>query len=204
MGRRLRGAAAGRGIVFFPAAAYVVHDARYRLAYGAHASQELAAQGHGYLDSVVPWLGLILAVGFGLFVCRVTRVAAGRGEVRARRPFAAVWPLTSLGLITIYTLQEAIEGILAEGHPGGVEGIFGHGGAWAIPVAVAAGLVIALFLTISHAVIRAISRSLEERAPHDVDAMRSLRPAPVFPARRAPLAEAPCRAPPAWLAADVA
>src|SRR5689334_4348304 len=101
MGGRLRGAAAGRGIVLFPAAAYVVHDARYRLAYGAHASQELAAQGHGYLDSVVPWLGLFLAVGFGLFVRRVTGVAKGRGDVHSRRPFAKVWLLTSIGLIAI-------------------------------------------------------------------------------------------------------
>lgn len=200
----MHGAAAGRGIVFFPAAAYVVHDARYRLAYGAHASQALAAQGHGYLDSIVPWLGLVLAVGFGLFVCRVTRVAAGRGEVRSRRPFGTVWLLTSIGLITIYALQEAIEGLVADGHPGGIEGIFGHGGAWAIPVAVAAGLVVAVLLTISHAVIRAVSRRVEEHAPREARSVRVLRPASVFPARRAPLAEAPGRAPPARLAADVA
>ena len=84
---------------------------------------------------------------------RAAHVAGGRGDAQARRPFATVWLLTSIGLIAIYTLQEAVEGIVAEGHPGGIEGIFGHGGAWAIPVAVVAAFLIAVFLTISHAVI---------------------------------------------------
>jgi hypothetical protein len=195
---------AGRGIVFFPAAGYVVHDARYRLAYGAQASQELAAQGHSYLHSVVPWLGLILAGGFGLFVRRAARIAGGRGDAHARRPFATVWLLTSIGLIAIYTLQEAVEGTVAEGHPGGIEGIFGHGGAWAIPVAVAAGFLIAVFLTISHAVIGAICRYAEDHLPLEVGDVRTLRPALDFPARRPSLADAPGRAPPALLVADVA
>src|ERR1019366_4753159 len=46
------------------------------------------------------------------------------------------------GLVAIYATQELLEELLASGHPGGVAGVFGHGGWWAVPVAaiVAAGI----------------------------------------------------------------
>jgi hypothetical protein len=46
-------------------------------------------------------------------------------------------------LVAIYSAQEFLEGMFATGHPAGLVGIFGYGGWWSIPAALAVGLVLA-------------------------------------------------------------
>ncbi len=81
--------------MLFPVAAFAVHQLRYELAYGSHSSAALAAQGHGYLDSMAPWLGVLVALGFGSFLTRLARAAGGRTELRPRRSFAGLAALAS-------------------------------------------------------------------------------------------------------------
>ena len=52
----------GRGFLLLPVVALVVHELRYVLAYGEEADAALAKQGHGYVDSLAPWLVLLLAL----------------------------------------------------------------------------------------------------------------------------------------------
>jgi hypothetical protein len=52
----------------------------------------------------------------------------------------------SVSLLAMYSLQESLEGALATGHPGGLAGVFGHGGWVAIPLSAAVGLALALAL----------------------------------------------------------
>jgi hypothetical protein len=132
-----------------PAAALVVHQARYSLAYGSHANAELAAQGHSYLTSVVPWAILALALGAGAFLRRLVD-----GRSLGRAPGATLWLLTTAGLIAIYAVQESLEGLLVAGHPGGIAGVVGHGGWWAVPVAALLALAIVALLRAGHAVLR--------------------------------------------------
>lgn len=147
-----------RGLCLLPAGAFAVHQLRYRIAYGPHASAQLAAQGHSYLDSFAPWLVLLLCLGTGSYVARVAQaLATGRAEER-RRSFGAVWAATTLGLVGIYAVQEFLEGLVAVGHPAGVSGIVGHGGWWAGVVALVVGAAIALLLSAARAVIDAASR----------------------------------------------
>ena len=147
-----------RGLCLLPAGAFVVHQLRYRIAYGPHASAQLAAQGHSYLDSFAPWLVLILCLGAGTFIARVAQaLAAGRARTR-RRPFRSVWAASTLSLIGIYAVQEFLEGLVAVGHPAGASGIVGHGGWWAGIIAVVVGAAIALLLRVAHAVVDAASR----------------------------------------------
>ncbi len=195
--RSLRSALAGRGFMLLPAAAFAVHELRYRIGYGSQAAQALAAQGHGYLDSLAPWLALLLALALGTFLARVARAATGRAGAAPRHGLAALWLLAWAGLLAIYTVQEWLEGIFAAGHPGGLEGIFGHGGWWAIPLSALAALVVAALLRASSAVVRAVLRLARRRADVRGEAP-TLRPAPAVPAGRAPLAGAAAgRAPPA-------
>jgi hypothetical protein len=200
--RSLRSALSGRGFMLFPAAAYAVHQGRYELAYGSQASQALAAQGHGYLDSLAPWVALMLALGFGVFLTRVARAAAGRGATEHQRPFVRLWLLTWACLLIAYSAQEWLEGIFAVGHPGGIEGIFGHGGSWAIFLSALAGLAVAALLRAAFALVSAISH---RAAPPTGDtSIGSLSPrlAPLVLIRRAPLADRCAgRAPPVVLAA---
>jgi hypothetical protein len=153
----LRRALAGRGFVLFPAAAYAVHQLRFELGYGAGSNAALAAQGHGYLDSLAPWVGILLALGLGAFLARVVRAAAGTRHAAPRRSFAKLAAVAWALLFTAYGVQEWLEGVFAAGHPGGLEGVFGHGGWWAVPLSGLAALAVAALLRLAETVVEAVS-----------------------------------------------
>lgn len=152
-----------------PAAAFAVHQLRYWLAYGGRAEAELQRQGHSYLHSVVPWIVVAIAISLGMFLRALGRAFAGqRSPCRFTISFAGLWLACWVGLVAIYSSQEAVEGLLATGHPGGWVGIFGYGGWWSIPAAAAVGLVLA-------AILHGARWVLDEVAER---AHRRLRPAP--------------------------
>jgi hypothetical protein len=187
--RRLRTAAQGRGLVLIPAAAFVLHQLRYALAYRSQAGSALAAQGHAYMTSLAPWLVLLLALGAGSFLLRLAR---GRDD-RPRRPPLALWAVSSSALLAIYVLQELLEGLYAAGHPGGFAGVFGHGGWWAVPLALLLGAAIAALLHVGGLLLAAAPRRLVFGPPPRLATLRAV----VLPPR-APLAGAAAgRAPPA-------
>ncbi len=127
-----------------PAAAVVVHQLRFQLAYGGHAGAVLRRQGHSYLHSMAPWIVLALAVAAGLFLWAVGRALSGnRSPTRYAASFTVLWIACSITLIAIYAGQELLEGFFATGHPGGVAGVFSYGGWWSIPAALCVGLVLA-------------------------------------------------------------
>jgi hypothetical protein len=149
-----------------PAAALVVHQARYTLAYGVRANAELAAQGHSYLHSLVPWTILALGIGASLFLRRLARAArTGKSGAFTRLSAAALWSVTTFGLIAIYAVQETLEALSASGHPAGVSGVFGHGGWYAVPAAAIVALGVVAVLRVGRAVLRLASR-FAPRAAH--------------------------------------
>lgn len=167
-----------------PAAALVVHQLRYWLTYGAQAGNQLSGTGHGYLDVAVPWIVMVTALGAGTF--------AVRRRVGARRSFVERWLGASFVLVALFTVQEMLEGVFATGHPGGIAGVFGHGGWVAIPVALVVGLAIAFVLRVADALARTPG------APPATRGLTSLFEAiAVAPLRVRPLATAAAgRAPP--------
>lgn len=148
--------ASGRGLVLLPAGAFVLHQLRYSLAYGPQAGAQLSSQGHAYLGSLVPWIVLATAGALG---ARLARVAL-TGRARRIPSFVAVWATAAFALVGIYTAQETLEGILAQGHPGGFAGVFGHGGWWSLPLAVLVAFVIALLVRAGAALERVFARSI--------------------------------------------
>lgn len=146
---------AGSGLLLIPAASLVVHQLRYTLAYGARANTELAAQGHSYLYSLTPWFVFALGIGLALFLRRAARaLRTGDAGAFTRLSAPTVWLLAWAGLLAIYAAQELLEELLASGHPGGVGGVVGHGGLWAVPVAAVVAGVVTLFLRVARAVLR--------------------------------------------------
>ncbi|MGH3002465.1 MAG: hypothetical protein ACRDM1_07390 [Gaiellaceae bacterium] len=194
------GPVAGRGLVLLPAGALLVHELRYRLTYGSQTGSELANQGHAYLGSLVPWVVMLAAGGFACFLARVARASrAHDGEGRGR-PFLRLWATTAAGLVAIYAMQELLEGVIYQGHPAGFAGIFGHGGWWAVPSAVAVSLVIVLLLRSARTIVRLAART--RRAPRRRAVIRVVHfPEPLLLTAAAPLAAAAAgRAPPLLLA----
>lgn len=138
-----------------PAAAVVVHQARYTLAYGMRANNELAAQGHSYLHSVVPWAIFALGVAVTSLLHRLAHAArTGDAGRFSRTPFLTLWAASSLGLFAVYSIQETLEGFVVSGHPGGLAGVVGHGGWWAAPVSALVALALVALLRVARAAIR--------------------------------------------------
>ena len=160
--RRSLGQVASLALV--PGAAFAVHQLRYWLAFGGHAGAELQAQGHSYLHSIVPWIVLPLALSAGLFLRSFARALGGSYSLpRNTLSFGALWLVCAVSLVLIYASQEFLEGLFATGHPGGLVGIFGYGGWWAVPAALAVGLVLAALFHTARWVLSEVSRRRTER-----------------------------------------
>ncbi len=133
-----------RRTVLMPAAAFVVHQLRFMLAFGGHTGVVLQRTGHSYLTSLVPWMVLLIAAACGGFCWTLGRALSGQRSLpRYTLSLAGLWLTCSSALVAIYVSQEWLEGLLATGHPAGLTGIFGYGGWWAIPAALCVGLVLA-------------------------------------------------------------
>jgi hypothetical protein len=195
-----------RAAALMSAAVLAVHQLRFQLAFGAQADDRLAAQGHQYLGTLTPLAAMLVAIGAGLFLAELARAwRYGAGRHRARRPtlaFSALWLLAAVALLAIYASQELLEGALASGHPGGLAGVFGAGGFWAIPLSVMAGALVALALRASEA---AIGLAAKRPAAARIDSPTPSPPRPhrTLLARSGPMAEAaPGRAPPLFAATN--
>ncbi len=180
-------------------AAIVVHQLRFLLAYGAGGGHELAQTGHSYLHSLTPWIVLLCGLGVGGFLQRLALVwRTGESGAGRRHSTLRLWLAASVALILIYAGQEALEGLLASGHPDGLAGIFGGGGWWAVPAAFTVGGVLTLLVRGGEAAIVLAAR-LGRRSPRvpRVSGLTVRAPSLVFIAPASPLARcAPERAPP--------
>ncbi|HEV3056291.1 MAG TPA: hypothetical protein VGX45_16635 [Solirubrobacteraceae bacterium] len=177
-------------IGLLPVAAVAVHQLRYMLAYGWNDGTVLRASGHSYLHSVAPWLVLPLALAAGVFLRAVGTALSGQRSVsRYAISLTGLWLLCSAALVAIFCCQELLEGVFATGHLGGLAGIFGYGGWWAIPAALCVGLVLAAVLHGAEWVVNEIAeRCARARPPLVARRIQVARPCDLLTARLAPLA----------------
>jgi hypothetical protein len=175
-------------LALMPVAAFAVHQVRYWLAFGGRAGAELQAQGHTYLHSLAPWLVLLIAVSVGAFLRALGRALGGESSLpRYTVSFVALWLLCAAALMAIYSTQEFLEGLLVTGHPGGLIGIFGFGGWWAVPASLAVGLVLAAIFHGTRWVLGEISVRHRATWAHPCRAPAATRPRSVMIRRRPPL-----------------
>lgn len=148
-GSRLRATAA------LAVGAFALHQTRYLAGYGESGGDALAAHGHGYLTLLVPLVALLAAIAATHFVVAVARPGCAPTSARRGRRFATVWLAATLALLATYGGQELLEGVLAPGHPAGVGALLAGGGWWALPLAAAVGLVVAVLLRTANAAVEA-------------------------------------------------
>jgi hypothetical protein len=143
--------------------AFGVHQLRHALAFNARIGDALAHQGDAYLAWLSPAIGLIAVTA----AAQTVRVIAARwpgraiGHVGLRRS----WLMLAASLMCVFAIQELAEGILASGHPAGLDAVFAQGGWLAVPLAAAFGLLAA-----------AVLREAREAVAHV--GLRAARPAP--------------------------
>jgi hypothetical protein len=174
-----------------PAAALGVHQLRFMLAFGGYAGTQLARQGHSYLHSWAPWIMLLIGVTIGAFLWGLGRALAGQRSLsRYTLSLLALWIVCAACLVGIYVAQEFLEGLFATGHPAGLAGIFGYGGWWAIPAAIAVGLVVAAILHGARWVLDKVAeRTLAASAIRAPRPLAPRRPGDAWLPRLSPLAE---------------
>ncbi|MDQ8047237.1 MAG: hypothetical protein REI11_21705, partial [Patulibacter sp.] len=144
------------GIAAFPLAVLGVHHLRFLLAYGTNTGEVLRAEGHAYLGALGPLLIVLIASAVGAYLGRLAdhwRGSEPEWAVRTRR----LWLVATLALVAVYSTQETLEGFLATGHPGGLEGVFGNGGLWAVPAAALFAGGLALLMRGHRRVVRAVA-----------------------------------------------
>lgn len=187
--RRAIAASLGR-LALMPAAALLVHQLRFQLAFGGQAGLELARQGHSYLHSLAPWIVILISLAAGGFVRSLGRAMAGQRSLpRYTISFLGLWLACSVCLVALYATQELLEGFFAVGHPDGLAGVFGYGGWWAIPAALCVGLVLAAICHGARWVLDEVAlRCSRPRARPATAASLTPRPAVVALVRLSPLA----------------
>jgi hypothetical protein len=164
----------------------VVHDLRYRLAFGEHADHALEAHGHGYLSAVAPLVGLLVAFAAAHLLWHCAR---GGGDGASGASLTRLWMIAATALIVCFGGQELLEGALSPGHPAGLEGVFGDGGWIALPLAAAVGLLVAALVRGADAALTASGRAqITLRLQLALDAGSILAARPARRAPRAPLA----------------
>lgn len=191
-----------RAAALMPAAVLTVHQLRFQLAFGDRADSRLAAEGHEYLTALAPLAAMLVAILSGVFLAGLARAwREGAGEGRPAPSFARVWLAAALALLAIYSAQELAEGMLASGHPGGLAGVFGEGGLWALPLSLLLGAVVALALRVGSAAIEWVAAYRAARPRRAAHPRVIRRPLEVLLVPAAPLAgSAAGRAPPLPLA----
>jgi hypothetical protein len=158
----------------------VVHELRYRIAFGDDAQSALATSGHGYLGVVAPVVALLAMLGLAT---HVHRLACGEGSAGARR--RGIWLTLTAGLLGVFCMQELLEAVFATGRPEGLDGVFGDGGWLAIPLSMAAsGLALAFIRLAAVSAFQGVATSFVVFWPEATGALR--RPF-AAPRRRPPL-----------------
>lgn len=172
-----------------PAAALGVHELRYLLAYGSHASLALQRQGHAYLHSIAPWIVLTLGLALGGFARALGRAWSGeRTAGRYALSLVGLWLVCTISLLVTYAAQETLEGLFATGHAAGWTAIFGFGGWWAVPASLCVGLVLAAAYHGARWVLATVARRAHRRRSIVGAAPALPFPAALYPPRLAPAA----------------
>lgn len=139
-----------RAVALLAFGAIIVHELRYVVAYGENAGTALAEQGHSYMPFVQSLAVVLLAIALARFCVSLLRARSGVLAEEHPPAFARLWLASSASLAAVYTLQEGFEGQFAPGHPGGLIGVFGHGGWTALIFSLLIGVAIAALTRLAH------------------------------------------------------
>jgi hypothetical protein len=118
----------------------------------------MEGHGHSYLPLAAALVTVLLALTCARFARELWQASRGHVSARAQPSFRVLWLIAAAALLSIFGLQEWIEGWITPGHPATLSHAIGHIG-WLGPVlAVALGALIALLVRGSRAAIELLAR----------------------------------------------
>jgi len=133
--------------------AFALHQLRYLIAFGGHAS----AEGHRYMTDLLPPLSVLLVAAV-----LATLIRGTEGASPERVPLARRIAVFAGALLAIYLGQELLEGAIA-GHDVGSATLFAGSGWIALPLALAMGTLAALFAHALERVENVLAAACAER-----------------------------------------
>jgi hypothetical protein len=136
--------------------AFAVHQLRFVLSYGDDAGKVLSEHGHEYLPFAAAAACVLLLLAVSQFGRSLVRAARGCEPERRAAELRGLWIENALALVAVYVVQEGLEGAFAAGHP-----VWAHGGWTVVPLAIAAGGLVALLLVSADRALAAVARRRE-------------------------------------------
>ena len=136
-------------VTLLPPGALLVHELRYRLAFGDATGSAVATHAHGYLALIAPIVALLCAAGCARWLLSVAR---GVTEATPRVALPRMWPACTVALLAVYGGQELLEDALSPGHGPGLDAIVSGGGWLALPFCIVVGLALAGVLRLARVV----------------------------------------------------
>ena len=125
---------------------------------GLAGGNAMAGHGHSYLPLVAALVTVLLMLACVRFARELWHASRGRVAAVTRPSLATLWLIASVALLSIFALQEWIEGWITPGHPATLSHAIAHIG-WVGPLlAVGLGALIALLARGSRAAIELLVR----------------------------------------------
>lgn len=173
-----------RATALLAGGAFALHELSYTL----HPGDAAADAAHGYLAVAGPLIALVIAVAAGQFLGHLARARrTGESRLRPGGSRAPLWLAATAALLSVYSVQEATEGLLAGGHSGGLAALLGPRALYAMLLAVAIGAVIVLALRGADVAIALAARRRRAR-PRPTTLISRPRPRAADVVRRRPIA----------------
>jgi hypothetical protein len=171
-----------RLVVTLPLAALAVHQLRC-----AVVGEPVESRVHSYLPFALAVALALVASGLFALLAGALRARRSHGRHDTLPSVTVLWAWASVALAAIYIVQEALEVGVPPWDPRAIAGLIVGGGWLAVPLGVALGFVVAVFVHGAQAVVATIARKRVVRRDRRGPAQRP-RHRPAHRARRAPLA----------------
>jgi hypothetical protein len=170
----MRGKWGLRAVALLAVGALLLHELSYWLIDGIGG---VGGHTHSYMPLAAGLVTVLLLLTCASFARTLVYAMRGIEDEGNPPPFRLLWPLLTAALLTVFSLQEWVEGWVTPGHPTGVGHVAGHIGLGGLCIALAISALIALLLRGARSAVAAIARRrLAPRARRAPSSTPPLRP----------------------------
>ena len=144
-----------RAVALLAVGALSLHELSYWLIDGFAG---VAGHSHSYMPLAAGLVTVVLLLACASFARTLLYAMRGIEDEGRPPPFRVLWPLLTVALLTVFSLQEWVESWVTPGHPTGVGHVAGHVGIGGLGIGLAIAALIALLLRGARAAVAAIAR----------------------------------------------
>ncbi len=173
----MRGKWGLRAVALLAVGALGLHELSYWLIDGAAPG----GHAHSYMPLAAGLVTVVLLLACAGFARTLVHAMRGIEDEGHPPPLRVLWPLATAALLTVFALQEWVEGWVSAEHPTGIAHVAGHVGIKGLALGVLIGAAIALLLRGARTAVGAIARRRSPRRRR-----RTPVPAPALPLFFAP------------------